>query len=98
AGSACLVIGAPSTQVVGLLAGADVGTYTSQSPSSPPVQIERSPGTVLSNLTLLQPTRPERIPQYALVADRQSVGQSAERLEADNGLFRGSLGAVLVKP
>ena len=98
AGAACLVIGAPSTQVVGLLAGADVGTYTSKSAASPPVQVERSPGTLLSNLTLLPPRSPERIPQYALVADRQSVGQSADRLEADNGLFKGSLGAVLLKP
>jgi hypothetical protein len=98
AGSACLVLGAPATQVVGLVAGADTGTYTSQSAAGPPVQVERSPGTLLSNLTLLRPANPARTPQYALVADRQSVGQSADRLEADNGLFKGSLGAVLLKP
>ncbi len=98
AGSVCLVIGAPATQVVGLLAGADAGTFNSQSPASPPVQVERSPGTLLRDLTFLRPANPGRIPQYALVADRQSVAQSADRLEADNGLFQGSLGAVLLKP
>jgi len=98
AGSACLVMGAPATQVVGFAAGADMGTYTSKSAASPPVQVERSPGTLLSNLTLLRPSSSVRMPQYAIVADRESVAQSAEKLESDNRLFLGALGVVLLKP
>jgi hypothetical protein len=98
AGAACFVIGAPATQVVGLLAGADTGTYSAQRRAGPSIQVERSPGTLLSNLTVLPPTRPERVPQYAVVADHNSVAQSAERLEGDNALFRGSSGVVLLKP